>query len=153
MILCKQNNNWNRVFSAIKTEPYHIVNLCLAVIIALVFIYSGIFSPEKDNYPVACIHEKLTGEPCISCGLSHSFSLALRGKFSDATQWNPCGLRVFLFFISQFIFRINFLRLSLKNPETRRQLIIYDSCASALVFIISFWPFIAKIVDDFLHVI
>jgi len=117
--------------------------------ILLVFAYSGIFSPDKNNYPVVCLHEKITGQPCFSCGLSHSFSLILQGKISEATQWNPHGFRVFLFFIVQFVFRINFLRLSIKHPDIRKPLIIYDSFASLLVFLISFWTFIANIITSY----
>ena len=43
--------------------------MIFAGVILLIFAYSGIFSPDKDNYPVTCIHEKLTGLPCVSCGL------------------------------------------------------------------------------------
>jgi len=126
-------------------EPYHFINIILAGVIVVVLAYSGIFSPEKNNYPVVCIHEKLSGEPCFSCGLSHSFSLILRGRISEAYEWNQYGMRVFLFFISQLIFRLDFLRLSIKHPENRKQLIIYDSVASTMVFLIAFWPFIEYI--------
>jgi hypothetical protein len=112
----------------------------------LVLAYAGIFSPEKNNYPVVCIHEKLTGEPCISCGLSHSFSLILRGRINEAYEWNQYGMRIFLFFSSQLIFRLDFLRLSVKRPENRKQLIIYDSLASGVIFLISFWPFLGSII-------
>ena len=107
-----------------------------------VFFYSAFFSPEKDNYPVVCIHEKLTGEPCASCGLSHSFSLILKGKISEAYSWNTNGMRVFIFFASQLFMRIVFSVFYLKHPETVRQLIIYDTIASLTLFLITFMPFI-----------
>ncbi|MBK9390277.1 MAG: DUF2752 domain-containing protein [Bacteroidetes bacterium] len=129
----------------LSEEPYHIINIVFAGVIVLILVYSGIFSPEKDNYPVVCIHERLTGEPCFSCGLSHSFSLIIRGRIAEAYEWNQYGMRVFLFFISQLFFRLDFLRLSLKRPENRKQLVIYDSIASGIIFLISFWPFIASI--------
>jgi len=115
----------------------------------IIFVYSGFFSPEKNNYPVVCIHEKLTGEPCLSCGLSHSFSLILRGRLSEAYKWNQYGMRIFLFFVAQLIFRLDFLRLSINSPANRKQLIIYDSIASGIVFIIAFWPFITGIIQGF----
>ena len=89
-------------------EPYLLINIFFAGVILLIFAYSGFFSPEKDNFPVACIHEKLTGEPCISCGLSHSFSLIVRGRIAEAYQWNPYGMRIFLFFAAQLVLRIVF---------------------------------------------
>lgn len=127
-----------RLFS----EPYLSVNFALAGVLFFVFFYSAFFSPEKDNYPVVCIHEKLTGEPCASCGLSHSFSLILKGKISEAYKWNSNGLRVFIFFAGQLIMRIVFSVLYLKHPETVTQLIVYDTVASLTIFLIAFIPFI-----------
>jgi hypothetical protein len=86
----------------LRNEPYLIINIFFAGVILLVIAYSGIFSSVKDNYPIACIHEKITGEPCFSCGLSHSFSLIVRGRIGDALDWNIFGLRVFLFFFFLF---------------------------------------------------
>jgi hypothetical protein len=126
-------------------ESYLIINIFFAGVILLIIAYSGIFSPANDNYPVACIHEKLTGEPCISCGLSHSFSLIVRGRFSEAYQWNLNGMRVFLFFASQLILRVAFSVFYIRYQATRKQLIIVDSVGSALIFLIAFWPFITNI--------
>jgi hypothetical protein len=123
-------------------EPYLIINLFLAVVIMLVMIYSGIFSPDNNGYPVECIHEKLTGEPCVSCGLSHSFSLILRGRIDEAFQWNQYGLRIFLFFASQLVFRILFSRIYINHTEIRKQLIIYDIIGSVTIFLIAFMPFL-----------
>jgi hypothetical protein len=133
---------------SLSNEPYLIINFLFAGVIVLILAYSGIFSPEKNNYPVACIHEKLTGQQCVSCGLSHSFSLIVRGKIAEAYQWNQNGLRVFLFFVSQLILRVVFSVFYLKNPETRKQLIITDCIGSGLIFLIAFWPFIARIILD-----
>ena len=146
MILCRRKSDQvKRPFARITDEPYHIINIVFAGIIVIILAYSGIFSPEKNNYPVVCIHERLTGEPCFSCGLSHSFSLIVRGRISEAYEWNPYGMRVFLFFISQLLFRAVFLFVSVRHPENRQHLIIYDSVASGVIFLISFWPFLASV--------
>jgi hypothetical protein len=145
MFRFRRNSNLKKYITGISGEPYHKINLILAGVIVMVMAYSGIFSPDKNDYPVVCIHEKLTGQPCVSCGLSHSFSLIIRGRISEAYDWNPNGMRVFLFFLAQLIFRIDFLRLSFKRPDFRRQLIIYDSIGSGAIFLISFWPFIVNI--------
>ncbi|HKK43442.1 MAG TPA: DUF2752 domain-containing protein, partial [Bacteroidales bacterium] len=108
----------------IRNEPYLLINLIFAGVILLVIAYSGIFSPDKNNYPVVCIHEKLTGQPCVSCGLSHSFSLIVRGRFHEAYEWNIYGFRIFLFFFSELILRIVFSVIYLKNPDTRRELVL-----------------------------
>ena len=119
----KKNNLFAQLSERFKSEPYLVINLIFAGIILLVFIYSGLFSPEKENYPVVCIHEKLTGEPCASCGLSHSFSLIIRGKISEAYEWNIYGPRIFIFFAAQLLMRILFSIFYIKYPETGRQLI------------------------------
>jgi hypothetical protein len=140
----KSNPEQKRKVRLIK-EPYLFINIFFAGVILLIFVYSGFFSPEKDNYPVACIHEKLTGEPCISCGLSHSFSLIVRGQIDEAYQWNPYGMRIFLFFAAQLVLRVAFSIFYQKYPETRMQLIIVDCFGSGIIFLIAFWPFVASI--------
>jgi hypothetical protein len=141
----KSSSGYNNLKVRLRNEPYLIINMILAGVILLVIAYSGIFSPEKDSYPVTCLHEKLTGEPCVSCGLSHSFSLIVRGRIDEAFRWNLYGMRVFLFFASQLILRVAFSVFYLKNPNTRKQLIVVDCIGSGLIFLISFWPFIMSI--------
>lgn len=143
MILCKKKNNSGpRERLKLRNEPYLIVNLALAGIVMMIFIYSGVFIPEKDNYPVVCIHEKITGNPCISCGLSHSFSLIIRGRISEALQWNVYGLRVFLFFALQLAMRFAYSVFYVAQRATRKELLILDVTGSVLLFLIAFGPFI-----------
>jgi hypothetical protein len=149
ILYSRKSKDGQKLSPKLSEEPYHIINIVLAGVIVFVLVYSGIFSPEKDNYPVVCIHERLTGEPCFSCGLSHSFSLIVRGRIAEAYEWNQYGMRVFLFFAAQLLLRLDFLRLSVKRPEYRKQLVIYDSVGSAIIFLISFWPFIASIFKGF----
>jgi len=129
----------------LKNEPYLLINIIFAGVILLIIAYSGIFSAEKDNYPITCIHEKFTGEPCFSCGLSHSFSLIIRGRFAEAFQWNLYGMQVFLFFAGQLILRIAFSAFYVKYPENRQQLIITDCIGSGVLFLIAFWPFLKNL--------
>ena len=129
----------------IKEEPYIAVNLLLALIIAGVLVYSLVFSPDKGDYPVACVHELLTGEPCVSCGLSHSFSLILRGRFEEALDWNPHGIRLFLFFSGQLLMRILFSFLYFFLADKRRSLVINDIALSLFFAFYSFWPFLVYI--------
>jgi len=143
MTLWKSKNSPGSSLKArFRNEPYLLINFILAGVILLVFIYSGFFSPDKDNYPVVCIHEKLTGEQCASCGLSHSFSLILRGRISEAYDWNLYGLRVFIFFAAQILMRVVFSVFYLKYPDSGKQLITYDIAVSVMLFIVSFLPFI-----------
>jgi len=129
-----------------KKKPYLIINIVLTGVILLVMIYSIVFSPDKDDYPVTCIHEKLTGEPCVSCGLSHSFSLILRGRFNEAYQWNVYGMRVFLFFALQLIMRIAFSLFYVRFTNTRKQLMIMDIIGSILLFLIAFRQFFSYLI-------
>ncbi len=144
-LLSRKNNRDIKSGIRLKNEPYLIINLIFAGVILLIMAYSGIFSHDKDEYPVVCIHEKLTGEPCASCGLSHSFSLILRGRTAEAYEWNENGMRVFLFFASQLFMRIFFSRFYVKYPGSRKQLILFDIVGSSLIFLIAFMPFIVSI--------
>ncbi len=150
MIQYLQKNDFkgNKLNLILGKEPYLIINFILAGVISLMLIYFGIFSPVKDNYPVTCLHEKLTGEPCISCGLSHSISLIIRGKFSEAHDWNIYGMRVFLFFFFQFVMRIAFSLFYIRHSFTRKQLIITDMAGSALMFLIAFMPYMIYIFEE-----
>ena len=134
-----------------RNEPYLIINTFFAGVIVVIIIYSGIFSPYKNNYPVVCLHERITGEPCFSCGLSHSFSLILRGQIEEAYKWNIFGMRVFIFFVSQLIMRVVFSAYYLRTKEFRKELLLFDSTGSVLLFIITFWPFIRNILETFLN--
>jgi hypothetical protein len=146
----RKNNTGTDMMVRPGHEPYLLINIVFAGVILLIIAYSGFFSPDKDNYPITCLHEKLTGEPCFSCGLSHSFSLIVRGRFHEAYQWNIYGMRIFLFFASQLILRIAFSLFYLKYADTRKQLIIIDCIGSGVMFLISFCPFIANIFKLFL---
>jgi hypothetical protein len=144
----RKSNDGSRLPGRFNSEPYLLINSILTGVILLVFAYSGFFSPEKDNYPIVCIHEKLTGEPCVSCGLSHSFSLVLRGRISEAYDWNVYGLRVFIFFAAQLVMRIVFSIFYLKYPDTSKQLITYDIAISVMLFLVSFLPFIEYLINQ-----
>jgi hypothetical protein len=146
MLLSKRkSDNMQKLRVRFRNEPYLFINIFFAGVILLIFAYSGIFSPEKNNYPVTCIHEELTGQKCVSCGLSHSFSLIVRGRFEEAYQWNVYGMRIFLFFLAQFILRIAFSIFYVRYPDTRKQLIIVDCIGSGIILLVAFWPFIVSI--------
>ena len=111
--------------------------------------YSGIFSPDRGNYPIICVHEAVTGEPCPSCGLSHAFSLILRGRLAEALEWNIYSLRMFLFFFLQLVMRVGLSAWYIKIPEPamRNNLVVADTLVTSAMFILAFWPmlrFLAK---------
>ncbi len=135
----------NKIISRIKREPYLIINTVFVLIIAGVLVYSLIFSPDEGEYPVACVHEQLTGEPCVSCGLSHSFSLIMRGRFEEALAWNVHGIRIFLFFAAQLLMRILFSLFFLLSPRISKFMMTVDIALSIGFVLYSFWPFLAYI--------
>ena len=149
----RKSDTRSKLTERFRNEPYLTINSILAGVIILIFIYSGFFSPLKDNYPLVCVHEKMTGEPCASCGLSHSFSLIVRGKISEAYDWNIYGLRVFLFFALQLVMRVVFSIFYQKYADTRMQLVVYDITSSVILFLMCFLPYIEWIINQFLRVL
>ena len=144
----KANNFFRNFFQGIRNHPYLIINFVFTGVILIVMVYSGIFSPDKNNYPIICMHEKLTGLPCFSCGMSHSFSLIIRGRIEEAYQWNIYGMRVFVFFASQLLMRIVFSLIYNKYENIRKYLIRYDIAGSVLIFAIAFYPFFRQLVSE-----
>jgi hypothetical protein len=152
MLLYKRKNNTEQILKVrLRNEPYLIINIFFAGVILLIFAYSGFFSSDKDNYPVTCINEKLTGVQCVSCGLSHSFSLIVRGRVEEAYHWNHYGMRIFLFFAAQLVLRVAFSIFYLKYSDTRKQLIIVDCIGSGIIFFVAFWPFIVNIIQNIIQ--
>ncbi|MCD4833986.1 MAG: DUF2752 domain-containing protein [Bacteroidales bacterium] len=129
-------------FGSFFKEPYHIINLCFAGIIILIFIYSGIFSAEKDNHPIKSTCEILTGQPCESTGLSRSFSEIVRFKFESAKSYNKYGIKIFLFFLIQFFLRIISSVILQFKVLKQRQHIFIDSLLSVSLYIYCFWNLI-----------
>lgn len=147
MILLKRNSLFSAWISELKGSGYLKINLIFAGVVLLIMAYSVLFSPDRDNYPVVCIHEMITGQQCASCGISHSFSLILRGRIGEAYDWNPYGLRVFLFFAAQLLMRV-FFSVCYLSGRNREELILYDITGSFIIFLISFYPFIRQLVQS-----
>ena len=107
--------------------------------------YSFFYSPDEENYPVPCIHEIMTGEPCPSCGLSHAFSLIVRGRIDEALQWNSQSMRVFLFFALQLVMRIALGTRILLTDKGLRQIAITDAAVSSAMALVAFFPFLRSL--------
>lgn len=130
----------------LNDKPYLTINIVFAIIIFAMMAYSFINSPDDGEYPVPCVHEILTGQPCVSCGLSHSFSLILRGRTDEALQWNRYGMRIFMFFIVQLVARVFFSWMWIK---VGKPVVVVDAVLSSLFLIYSFWPFIMWILGGY----
>jgi hypothetical protein len=146
ILLRKENNSFTEYFNGLRNESYLKINLVSAGVILLLFVYFGIFSPDKNNYPVVCVYAKITGAQCFSCGLSHSISLIIRGRFEEAYRWNIYGMRVFLFFFSQLLMRVIFSVYFLRDVDNRKWLIKFDIAGSILIFAIVFYPFFSQLI-------
>jgi len=123
-------------------EPYHILNICFAGIIIMIFIYSGIFSVEKDNHPIKSACANIEGHPCKSEGLSRSFSEIVRFRFESAKSYNKYGIRIFLFFLIQLFLRFTASFIIYKKTMKQNSLVIFDSVLSASLYLYCFWGII-----------
>ncbi len=123
-------------------HPYHIINLSFAGIFLLIFIYSGIFSAEKNNYPIKSACETITGKPCKSSGLSRSFSEIVRLRFESAKKYNPYSLKIFTFFLIQFFLRFFISLIIIKLPQHTYLIITLDAILAASLYIFCFWRMI-----------
>ncbi|MDM8003496.1 MAG: DUF2752 domain-containing protein [Bacteroidota bacterium] len=125
-----------------SVKPYFILNLILAGVILLIMGYSLFYSPDENRYPVPCVHEKLTGEPCPSCGLSHAFSLIVRGRIDEALDWNSYSVRVFIFFTVQLLMRISLALVTLYANTDLRRIAVTDAVVSSVMTLAAFYPFL-----------
>ena len=129
-------------FGSIQNEPYHIINICFAGIIIMIFIYSGIFSAEKENHPIKSACKTITGEPCKSTGLSRSFSEIVRFRFESAKSYNKFGLKVFLFFLIQLFLRFITSLFLYYKILIQKRLVFLDSLISFGLYLFCFWGLI-----------
>lgn len=144
-ILSNRNRKSNaacQVKRSSDQKAYFVVNAIFAGVILVIIGYSGFYSPDENRYPVPCIHEKITGEPCPSCGLSHAFSLIVRGRIDEARQWNNASLRVFLFFSVQLIMRAALGVRMMMTGNRLKKIVLADSLISAAMALTAFYPFL-----------
>jgi predicted neutral ceramidase superfamily lipid hydrolase len=107
-------------------------------------VYSGIFSASGLTHPI----KSATTEPTISTGMSRAFSEIVRGHFSQALQYNPYSITIFIFFFSQLVMRLICTILLLSSYISEKLLIIADILLSVLLFLLTFYEFIS---DQFEH--
>jgi len=123
-------------------DSYRIINIILAGIIGLVFIYSCLFLPEEGNHLIPSFYSDLTGKTSPSLGLSRAFSALVRGQFDLADQFNPHAKNIFAFLCFQFIFRLLSLGIDKMPFLNKRTWISVDILLSILLFTLAFLPLI-----------
>jgi hypothetical protein len=119
-------------------QAYVTINWIFAGIILAIFVYSGIYNPEKDNHPIKCIHEELLGQKCPTCGMSRGFSAIVRGRIDEALVFQKNSLSIFSFFAIQLLIRILFVVLLLKSQISLKILTNIDITVSLLLFMFTF---------------
>jgi len=126
-------------------RPYFILNVILTGVILTIMGYSFFYSPDEEKYPVPCVHQAITGEPCPSCGLSHAFSLIVRGRIDEALQWNSQSIRVFLFFVVQLFMRIGLGAWTIVTARGLKQITVADATVSSAMTLVAFYPFMRSL--------
>jgi hypothetical protein len=123
-----------------------VLNWIFLSVLILILAYSASFSPENKNYLIPSGARMFTSKPIPSTGLSRSFSAIVRFRFRDARQFNPHGIRIFLFFFIQLFMRTAALVLAGRLPERSMNILYFtDALLSATLFLVCFWPFLAAL--------
>lgn len=121
-----------------ENKPYLIVNIILAGMILMVFIYSGLYSAKKGNHPVPSFYEEITRQAAPSSGMSKAFSEIIRGDFNAAKDYNPDSLLIFAFFLIQGVQRITVSFLLLKGRIKKKHLLPADVFITLILFLSCF---------------
>ena len=119
-------------------RSYLLINLVLAGITGVIFIYSGIFSAEDGNHPLPSFHEMITGQPAPSSGMSRAFSEIIRGNLDSARDYNPDSLFLFAFFLIQASQRIAVSMILIRGRIKERHLLLADVVLSVSMFFYCF---------------
>lgn len=121
-----------------EKRSYLLINYVFAGIIFAIFTYSALYSPDKNDHPVKCIHEELLGSKCPTCGMSRGFSAIVRLRISDAVEFQRNSIPVFLFFALQLLMRLLSVILVEKSAIQLKIITNVDITFSLLLFLITF---------------
>ena len=130
-----------------RGHSYLALNLSFISVIFLIFLYSLIFSADKNNYPIPSFYSRFTGKESPTTGLSKSFSEIIRGRWNSGRKWNMNGIPLFSFFLIQLFFRLAGSVLILKTKVSVSILARIDGLLSFLLFLycfrhlIAFWQY------------
>ena len=129
----------------VTARSYLLVNIIFALLISMVFIYSVIFSADRDDHPLPSIYEEITGQTSPSSGMSRAFSEIMRGDLDSARAFNPDSIPIFLFFLVQFFQRLGIsvtLKTWSRNPENaikrKKHLLLADASFTVVLFVFCF---------------
>jgi hypothetical protein len=126
-----------------KAPSYVIISLVFFIIIGVGFAYSYFFYP--NNHPIECLVKSYTGKDCPACGFSRAFSSYTHLQFEEGKKYNTISWNVFLFFLSQFLFRGFVIIYFIATRKLVNTIIIRsDIVISISFFLFAFLPIILK---------
>lgn len=114
---------------------YRLLNLAFAVAILAVFLYCLLAVP-RGGVRLECIHVRLLGHSCASCGLTRAFARLLHADLVGALALNPVSVKVFCFFSVQLLLRV--LALVWSCRWSLKRYVLADVVLSCLFFMYSF---------------
>ena len=79
----------------VKSRPIDLKGELIWAVVTTVVLVGALVLPLLPVYHYPCMFLKLTGKPCLSCGMTRSLVCAVRGEFLTAWRWNPLGLVLF----------------------------------------------------------
>ena len=133
-------------FEIFKPVSSKIINKAICLFGLLIILLFSIFiNPEKSNF-LTCYFQELTGHPCPTCGLSHSFYAFAHLHLLDSFKFHLMGPIIFiivsLLFLKFFIEIVTKkeIKIGLNAKITKITLIIFSFSW------LSFWIF--RIVTD-----
>ena len=83
-------------------------NIFWASALLMIFLLSIFINPDKVTF-LSCLFRETTGQPCPTCGLSHSFYAISHLRLWDSVQYHLMGPIIFLsliFIFSKFALEI-----------------------------------------------
>lgn len=122
----------------IISSNYFIINLIFTIILGVVLCYSYFFYP--NNHPFYCVFKVKTGFDCSTCGFSRAFSSFVHFKFIEGMHYNKNAFNCYLFFVSQFLFRLtNVLILCFRKGGFNKKYIVTEITLTIILFIYAFY--------------
>ena len=131
---------------------YFILNISFMAIIMAILLYSTFYKYSNHHIPALLTQE--TGIIPPSKGLSASFAEIVRGNISTALELNPHSIRIFSFFVIQFLLRTVILIALKKQWLPVNKMVTLDVSISVILFVVCFAPlieFTIKLFAQLLH--
>lgn len=133
-------------FEIFKPISQKIINKTIYLVGLLTILFFSIFiNPDKTNF-LSCYFQELTGHPCPTCGMSHSFYAFSHFQLLESFKFHLMGPIIFM--IMSLLFLKFFIEIVTKkeikigiNPKTTKITLIIFSFSW-----LSFWIF--RLVTD-----